>query len=164
VEVTYSEFGERGSIDVLGGRRDVGAAVVVEVKADLTVVDATVRKLDEKARLVRRLIGRQRLGWQPRTVGRLLVLPASGAARRRVAGAAAVLEAALPARGRDVRRWLRTPHGDLAGIQFVPNANPGGGRRIGRGPKRVRPAGPSVPAGQRRGRSGRDSALHNSHL
>jgi transcriptional regulator with XRE-family HTH domain len=44
VEVTYSEYGERGSIDVLGARRDRLAMVVVEVKSDLTVIDATVRR------------------------------------------------------------------------------------------------------------------------
>lgn len=51
VEVTYSEFGERGSIDVLGLRADVGAAAVVEAKTDLMSSEAVGRKLDEKARL-----------------------------------------------------------------------------------------------------------------
>lgn len=48
VEATYSEYGERGSIDILGARRDVRAALLVEVKSDLTVIEATVRKADEK--------------------------------------------------------------------------------------------------------------------
>jgi transcriptional regulator with XRE-family HTH domain len=138
VEVTYSEYGERGSIDVLGAHRERLAMVVVEVKSDLTVIDATVRKTDEKERLVRRSLGRERFGYAPRCVGRLLVLPATETGRRRVRGSATILDAAFPARGAEIRRWLEKPIGDQAGILFVPNTNPGGGTRVGGGVKRVR--------------------------
>jgi transcriptional regulator with XRE-family HTH domain len=57
VEVTYSGFGERGSIDVLGARRDEFEMVVVEVKSELTAIEATLRKLDEKVRIVQGLLG-----------------------------------------------------------------------------------------------------------
>lgn len=138
VEVTYSEYGERGSIDVLGARRDLLAMAVVEVKSDLTVMDATVRKADEKERLVREKLGRRRFGFTPRHLARLLVLPSTETARRRVRSSASILDAAFPARGSEVRRWLREPVGDLAGIVFVSDTNPGGGTRVGGGPKRVR--------------------------
>jgi transcriptional regulator with XRE-family HTH domain len=138
VEATYSEYGERGSVDVLGARRDVLAMAVVEVKSDLTVMDATVRKTDEKERIVRRTLGHERFGFTPRRVGRLLVLPSSESARRRVRGAATILEAAFPARGADVRRWLRNPRGDLAGILFISDTNRSSGTRAGGGGKRVR--------------------------
>ena len=52
VEVTYSEHGERRSVDVLGARPDRLAVVVIEVKSELTVVEATARKADEKERIV----------------------------------------------------------------------------------------------------------------
>src|SRR4029078_7707607 len=65
VEVTYSEYGERGSIDVLAARRELLAVVNVEVKSDLTVIEATVRKSDEKDRLVRRSLARERFGLNP---------------------------------------------------------------------------------------------------
>ena len=123
VEVTYSEYGERGSIDVLAARLEALAVVSVEVKSDLTVLEATVRKTDEKDRLVRRMLTRERFGFQPRSVGRLLVLPASDRSRRRVARSAVVLDAALPARGQGIRAWLRAPAGDLAGILFIANTN-----------------------------------------
>jgi hypothetical protein len=84
IEVTYSEFGERGSIDVLGTRRDLMAMAIIEVKSELTVVDATVRKLDEKVRIVRRSLGRDRFGFTPHHVGRVLILPSTETARRRV--------------------------------------------------------------------------------
>jgi len=138
VEVTYNEFGERGSVDVLGAHAERLAIVVVEVKSDLTVMDATVRKVDEKERIVRETLGRRRFGFMPRVVARLLVLPSSETARRRVRSSSSILDAAFPARGAAVRNWLRDPIGDLAGILFVSDTNPGGGTRGGGGSKRVR--------------------------
>jgi transcriptional regulator with XRE-family HTH domain len=120
LEVSYSVFGERGSIDVLGAKREKRAVIVEEVKTSLVSVEATIRKLDEKARLVRERLCRERFGWDPRWVGRIVVLPDTTSARRAVARHASVLDVALAERGRDVRRWLREPEGDLAGILFVP--------------------------------------------
>ena len=138
VEATYSEYGERGSVDVLAARAALLAIVVVEVKSDLTVMDATVRKADEKARIVRRSLGRERFGFTPKHVGRLLVLPSTKSARRRVRNSSTILETAFPSRGTDVRTWLRKPVGDLAGILFVSDTNPRSGTRAGGGAKRVR--------------------------
>jgi len=138
VEVTYSEYGERGSIDVLGAMHERLAIVVVEVKSDLTVIDATVRKVDEKDRLVRGSLGRRRFGFTPRHVGRLLVLPSSQTARRRIRQSAAILDTAFPARGGHVRQWLRQPDCDLGGILFLAPTNPSGGRRGEGGSKQVR--------------------------
>jgi hypothetical protein len=53
LEVTYSEFGERGSIDVLGLRPAERAVAVIEVKTDVPSSEAVGRKVDEKARLAR---------------------------------------------------------------------------------------------------------------
>jgi transcriptional regulator with XRE-family HTH domain len=138
VEVTYSEFGERGSVDVLAARRDFAAIVVVEVKSDLTVMDATIRKADEKERIVRRSLGRERFGFTPKNVARLLVLPSTETARRRVRTTSTILDTAFPSRGPAVRTWLRNPVGDLAGILFISDTNPGSGTRAGGGSKRVR--------------------------
>lgn len=138
VEVTYSEYGERGSVDVLAARRDILAIVVVEVKSDLTVMDATVRKADEKERIVRRSLGRERFGFTPTRVARLLVLPSTETARRRVRRSAAILDAAFPSRGARVRTWLRDPQGDLAGLLFVSDTNPGSGTHAAGGSKRIR--------------------------
>jgi transcriptional regulator with XRE-family HTH domain len=138
VEVTYSDFGDRGSVDVLGARRDEFAMVVVEVKSELTVIEATLRKLDEKVRIVQGSLGRQRFGFRPRSVGRLVVLPSTNVARRRVAGSSDVLDVALPDRAGRVREWLRAPVGTLAGIQFVSDTNPGSDKHVAGGSKRVR--------------------------
>jgi len=138
VEVTYSNYGERGSIDVLGYRTSERAAVVVEVKSDLTIIDATVRKTDEKERNVVETIAPQRLGFAPASIARLLVLPESSSARARVERVGPVFEVTFPARGHAVRQWLARPEGRLAGILFISVTHGGGAtRRIG-GSHRVR--------------------------
>jgi transcriptional regulator with XRE-family HTH domain len=74
LEITYSEYGERGSIDVLGLRPLKRACLIVEVKSTIASAEATGRKLDEKARLAPTIVAR-REGWRPDVVGRVLVLP-----------------------------------------------------------------------------------------
>lgn len=129
VEVTYSAFGERGSIDILAWWPPARIALVVEIKSELVSVEATVRKLDEKVRQAIETIVETRFGERPSAVARLVVLPDSTTERRRVARADSVLAAALPARGTVLRRWLRHPAGPIRGILFVAGTNPGGDRR-----------------------------------
>src|SRR3990172_8541488 len=81
VEVTCSVYGERGSIDVLATRSGSLAALVIEVKTELASAERIGRKLDEKARLAPKIV-RDRLGWTPRVVGRLLVMPDRSRLRR----------------------------------------------------------------------------------
>jgi transcriptional regulator with XRE-family HTH domain len=138
VEVTYSSFGERGSIDVLAARSALGAVVSIEVKSALTSVEATLRKMDEKSRLVRRVLCLDRYGFEPVAVGSLLVLPATDTSRRRLRTSAIVMDAALPARGHAVRRWLIEPHGSLHGVWLLADTNRGGGTRNRGGASRIR--------------------------
>jgi len=107
VEVSYSEFGERGAIDLLAWRVADRTLVVVEVKTELTSIEATLRKHDEKVRLAPEIARRRFGGRAPWRVLRLLVLPDLGSSRRRVDEHAAVFDAAYPVRGRAVRAWLR---------------------------------------------------------
>jgi transcriptional regulator with XRE-family HTH domain len=143
VETTYSIYGERGSIDVMGALGPVRAVLVEEVKSELASLEETIRKLDEKVRLVRERIAEKEFGWRPEFVGRLLVLPESTTARRRVAGLDPVLRVAFPERGSDVRRWLLRPSGTLSGILFLPDIVPGDAKQDRRGVRRVR--GPREP-------------------
>lgn len=146
LEVTYGEFGERGSIDVLGLRRSASAAIVVEVKADVPSAEATGRKLDEKARLVPTIVQR-RWGWRPTEVGRLLVLPDTGRLRRLVARVE-ILRRMFPDDIMRVRSWLRRPADGLAGLMFLPLITPRSVRRRIR--VRATPPGPRA-AGRRAG-------------
>ena len=121
-EVSYSVYGERGSIDILARHPASGSILVVEVKTELTSVEETLRKHDEKARLGPR-IGAERFGWTGGAVGRLLVLPDVATARRRVQRHGAVLDSAYRARGSEIRSWLRSPSsavGAMSGLLFLP--------------------------------------------
>jgi len=138
VEASYSIYGERGSIDILAGHARTRSVLVVEVKSELVSIEELGRKLDEKTRLARRQLCRQRFGWPPTGVGRLLVLPDLDSARRAVARNAALLDGMFPERGRDVRQWLRRPGGELNGILFVADTNPIGASAGRRAAQRIR--------------------------
>ena len=135
LEVTYSEFGERGSIDVLGLKPEARAAVVIEVKSDIASTEAVGRKLDEKARLAPKII-RERVDWTPSDVATVLVMPDTDRLRRFFAGAS-VLSRMFPARSRAVVVWLRNPTGHLAGRWFLSNIS-GRNRSAVRMPRRGR--------------------------
>jgi transcriptional regulator with XRE-family HTH domain len=49
-EVTFSEFGERGSIDVLAWHEGRRVLLVIEIKTELGSVDGLLRPLDIKVR------------------------------------------------------------------------------------------------------------------
>lgn len=117
LEVTYSEFGERGSIDILGLLPSARAIVVIEVKTDVASTEALGRKVDEKARLAPSIV-RARYGWSPTVVGRLVVMPDTMRLRR-LAQKHEVIGRMFPANGAAVRRWLRQPSGPLAGLWFL---------------------------------------------
>jgi transcriptional regulator with XRE-family HTH domain len=117
-EVSFSEFGERGSIDVLAWHPEARVVLVIEVKSEITAVEETLRRHDVKVRLARK-IAFDRFGERPDHVARLLVLPRSSAARRRLASHEATFDAVYPARGRAVSRWLSSPSGPLAGVLLL---------------------------------------------
>lgn len=129
VELTYSTYGERGSIDILAWWPPGRIALVVEITSMLVSVEATVRTLDEKVRLTIESIAETRFGERPSAVARLLVLPDTTTERRRVATEEAVLSAALPGRSDPARRWPRRPNGATRALLFVADTNPDGTRR-----------------------------------
>lgn len=149
VEVTYSIYGERGSIDVLGFHRPTGSLVVIEVKTELTSIEETLRRHDEKVRLAHR-IAQERFGWAAATTSRLLVLPDKAAARRKVLRHTQVLDAVLPARNVAIRHWLDSPAQPIRGRWFLAIIRPGSTRPGLDGPDRVqRSSHPSNPADSR---------------
>ena len=136
VEVSFSIWGERGSVDILAFHPAHGALLVVEVKSVVADTQATLHGLDRKARLAREIVGDR--PWKIRHVSRLLVIGASATSRRRVARLADTYEVALPARGTTVRRWLARPTEPLAGLLFLANDRDRGTRRPSPGRERVR--------------------------
>lgn len=122
-EVTFSEFGERGSIDLLAGQAASRCALVGEVKSALGSLEETNRMLDVKERLAPKLV-KATFGWTPQSVSRVLILPDDRTIRRVVDEHAATMAAVYPARSREFRAWLRQPSGRISAIWFlseVPN-------------------------------------------
>ncbi len=136
LEVTFNEYGERGSIDALAWHGKTRSLLVVEVKSVVPDAQATLAPLDRKARLASR-IARPR-GWDPSTVARVLVVSEGPTNRRRVDRFRELFTAALPARNREVRQWLRGPRGALDGLLFLSNVNQTSTRRTTAGRSRVR--------------------------
>lgn len=137
LEVTFNEFGDRGSIDILALNKDHGTATVVEIKTELTAIDETIRRLDVKARLASKIVD-DRFGWKPTNVGRLLVVLESATNRRRVDAHQGSLGMAFPDRASVAKRWLRDPAGRIAALQFfsLTNRRGSGPRTAIRGPAR----------------------------
>ena len=136
-EVSFSHFGDRGSIDVLAWKAAERAVAIFEIKPDLTSVEETNRRLDVKRRLIAGIV-RERRGWAPDTVGTFLVLPDESTARRRVSAHPRTFATRYPNPGRGVRAWLRAPRGPFAAVWFLSGTGPGSGKREPGGPDRVR--------------------------
>ncbi|MGZ8771276.1 MAG: hypothetical protein ACXWXJ_09790, partial [Aeromicrobium sp.] len=114
-EVTFNEWGERGSIDLFSARPDIPAVFVGETKSEWGSVEETVRVLDVRARLAP-TICEKRFGFRPTTVGVALLFSENRTARRVAQLFAATLAAAYPSRNRQVRHWLRRPSGPMRGL------------------------------------------------
>jgi Helix-turn-helix. len=136
-EVSYSTFGERGSIDLVGWHAGTRTLLVVEVKSELASIEEMLRKHDAKVRLAPQVV-RERFGQAPLVVARLLVLPEHRTIRGQVEDKPALFGVAYPARNVATRRWLRSPAGPLAGIMFLPDTNVVRGMREPATRKRVR--------------------------
>lgn len=118
VEVSFSEFGERGSIDILAARRAEQVVIICEIKTALGSLEETNRVLDLKVRLAPTIVFK-RLGWRPTNVARLLIVPSKNSMRRVLDAHSATMHAIYPARGREVRAWLRRPDSTISGLWFV---------------------------------------------
>ena len=123
-EASFSEYGERGSVDLLAWHAASRTVLVVEVKTSITSAEELLRRHDTKTRLAPKL-ARARFGAAPVQVGQLLVVTGRSANLTRVRRLDALLASAYPVRGRSVGAWLRRPVGDLRGLVFTaPPATP----------------------------------------
>jgi len=118
VEVSFSEYGERGSVDVLAADQRHLAVAVGEIKSDLGSLEETNRRLDVKGRLAP-IIAQRQFGWRPQIVGKILILPEASSIRRIVAAHTLTMASAYPTQGRAVRRWLREPSRSMSGLWFL---------------------------------------------
>lgn len=118
VEWSFNHFGERGSIDILGWKAAERALLVSEVKSRLVEVGEMHAGVDRKCRVASALVPKER-GWQPSTVGAVVILPGEPTVYDAVRRHAATFDASFPARTNDVRRWIRQPVGPLRGLWFL---------------------------------------------
>ena len=116
-EVTFSVYGERGSIDILAWHPTAKALLVVEIKSVVPDIQATIAGIDRKARIAPAMAGQRE--WAIDKVARVLVVPDDRTSRRRVERFAYTFDRALPARTVAIRRWIAAPAGSIAGVLFL---------------------------------------------
>jgi hypothetical protein len=145
VEYSFNHFGDRGSVDVLGWHAAASALLILEVKSELTDLQATCRSIDTKRRIVPGLVSRER-GWRARNLGVVIVLPDTRGQRKAVDRRASIFAAGFPWRTVEVKRWIARPAGTMSGVWFLNSAIPTGAKRQSGGQTRVRRHRP-VPIG-----------------
>lgn len=115
-EVSFSIYGERGSIDLLAWHEPSRTLLVIELKTELVDAGATLMTLDRKRRLAREIA--RGLGWDAATVAVVLIIADGRTNRRRFAERSSMIRTALPSDGRAFRAWLRRPAGPVAATLF----------------------------------------------
>lgn len=138
-EVTYSEYGERGSIDLLAFHPETRVLLVVEVKTEIVSVEETLRRHDAKVRLAAR-IAQQRFGWSSVATCPLLAIADARTARRRIERHDGVFGRTYPVRGWAARAWLRKPSPGAGLLLFLTGTNSAGGRQGPASRRRIRVA------------------------
>jgi transcriptional regulator with XRE-family HTH domain len=136
-EITYSIYGERGSIDLVGVRATERAALVLEAKTELASWEETQRQFDAKVRLAPSVL-RDRIGWRPMRIGRVIVFLESATTRRRLEALGPAVAHVYPDRARAVRAWLRSPATPLAAIWFLSGSHARTVIRAAGGTRRIR--------------------------
>ncbi len=150
-EVSFSEYGERGVVDLLARHEPTGSLLVIELKTEVIDLGDVLGTLDRKRRLGA-VIARS-LEWGPGPISCALLIGDSVTNRRRVAAHAALVAAALPDRGPVLARWLRAPTGTVRALRFVSDSRPGQARSAFAAPTMVRR--PATRPESRRPRSAR---------
>ncbi len=117
-EVSFSIWGERGTVDILAWHPSANALLVVELKSELVDLNELLGKLDRKRRLAAQIAGAR--GHAPARVGVWVVVADSRTNRRAVAAHATAIRSKLPIDGRGVVRWLDQPDRALGALSFLP--------------------------------------------
>lgn len=116
-EATFSIFGERGAIDLLGWHAASRVVLVVEIKSEIIDPAALVRQVDRYRRLAPRVASER--GWDARSIGAWVAVLDTSMNRRRLIKSASILRTAFPSDGRSIGGWLDRPAGPLAALSFV---------------------------------------------
>jgi transcriptional regulator with XRE-family HTH domain len=125
-EVSFSIWGERGVVDLLGWHAASQTIVVVELKTAIVDVGEILGTLDRKRRLGLKIAESQ--GWAATFISVALIVAEGTTNRRRVHDHVATFRAVLPDDGRRWRGWLQQPRGEVHVLSFVSDARPGNTR------------------------------------
>ncbi len=112
VEVSYSQYGERGRIDLLAWHPATRLSLVVEIKTALVDVQQLLGSLDVKCRLARDIA--KQFGWDIRSVIPAIVFAEHRTTRRRLAELDTLFDR-FALRGRSAISWLRSPESSPSG-------------------------------------------------
>ena len=121
-EVTFSIYGERGSINLIAWHPGRRALLIIEVKSAIGDVGGLVRQVDRYRRLARDIARDRR--WSPAFVGVWLVIADGRTARRRFSEHETTLRRAFPADGHAIERWIHAPGRDVSALSFLPLGHP----------------------------------------
>ncbi len=116
-EVSFSIYGERGVIDLLGWHEEGRTLLVIELKTEFAEINELMGTLDRKGRLAAD-VARDR-GWLPLVISTWVLVAESRSSRRALAAHRTVLRAKFPLDGRGMRRWLRQPAGSVNALSFL---------------------------------------------
>jgi hypothetical protein len=137
-EVSYSRYGERGRIDLLGWLPRARALVVIEVKTEIVDIQELLGGIDTKARVAPHVA--RSVGWeQPEMVVPALIASDTSANRSRVRRVG-TLFSGFGMRGRVASSWLRRPgRAAPSGLLIFSDLRPAnGGRAKSVGAHRIR--------------------------
>lgn len=134
-EQSYSEYGERGRIDLFCWHPEREVVLVVEIKTEIRDAQEVLGSLDIKARLAK-TIARKR-GWNARSVAVLLAITETD---RNVAWVTRLdaLFATYRVRGAAARRWLAGPSAEPTHLLLVVKPREAGLETWRNGRERVR--------------------------
>lgn len=107
-EFTFSVYGERGSVDLIGWHPASKTLAIIEVKTRIVDVQDLLSAHDRKVRLVPRLLADER-GWKPSGVARILVLPRTSANRNALERHRTTIASAYPDTTFAARTWVVRP-------------------------------------------------------
>ncbi len=94
--------------------------LLIEVKTRVVDVQDLHATFDRKARIVPKLVARER-AWRPTIVGMLLVIADRHGNRELLRRHAGTFAARFPAGSRAARHWIRESVGEFAGVLFLPD-------------------------------------------
>ena len=158
-ERSFSKWGERGVIDILGWHAPTRTLLIVELKTEIVDVQRLIGTADRYRRLAPGIV--KELGWAPLAVGVWIAVAESSTNRRRLSEHAGLLRAAFPTDGRAVPGRLQRPSGPLRALSFLSDARVANRTAARSSRRRVRPGSRTGQASAKAAGTG-EMPLHGS--